>query len=209
MAASDPAPASLPGDCFDILNLPPRPWVDEESARQVFLERSKACHPDRFHQADDATRAEAHATHLQLNEAWSQFSQPRRRLACLIQRYTGVVPRRVAQPPQDLMNLFMGISPVMNRADALARRLQESTSALEKALATAEALEIQEALQPAADQLGQRESALIQNIQDLDATWEDPPTPENLETLQGLYTALSYVSKWRGQVDEKWNALMP
>src|SRR4051812_12696266 len=104
-------------DYFVLLGQPRRPWIDESSFKQRFLELSASFHPDRVHHLDETERAAAQVRYLDLNAAYQCLREPRSRLRHLLELERGALSRDVQEIPSDLVTVFTSVGEACRSAD--------------------------------------------------------------------------------------------
>jgi hypothetical protein len=107
--------------------------------------------------------------------------------------------------PEEVMGLFATVGPILHRADETITLIDEAQSALEKAMIQEEVMTLAVELQKIAVQVGQYRFRVLNEIEQLDATWQDDPQHG---ALKQLYQQLIYIARWANQLDEKQFRIM-
>ena len=179
-------------DYFAILDQPRRPWLDADAVKAAFHRASAVLHPDVPGSGDAAQFAELNAAHSVLRE-------PASRLRHLLELTAPDTLAAAAAPPGEFGDLFMQIAGVRQRLDGFLKRRQTATSALARALLTGEEAGLRQELEVVLGSLEGAESALLEEVQELDRDWEEGASAE---MLGSLYRRLSYLARWLAQTRE-------
>ncbi|MBM3849266.1 MAG: hypothetical protein FJ396_03575 [Verrucomicrobia bacterium] len=199
-------------DCFELLQEPRRPWLDPDALKARFLERSAATHPDRFHGAPEAERTAANARSAELNAAYNTLRETRDRLFHLLELERGAPSRDIQRIPAGTMDLFVEIGHTCRDADAFLAANPEIESPMLRLQRMRQALEWSDRLMGLQRQVNARREAIEADLKSMNATWEvtlpPPPSPERrerlpLDALEESARAMSYVSRWTSQLQER------
>ena len=101
-------------DHFALLDLPRSPWLEAFEVKARFAQLSGPVHPDRVHQADDATRTAATHRYAELNSAQQCLADTRLRLRHLIELETGQPPGDVGSVPAQISDLFFEVGKALS-----------------------------------------------------------------------------------------------
>src|SRR5688572_4435679 len=119
-------------DCFQLLELPRQPWLDEDVVRAQFQRLAGAAHPD-GQQGDNAQ-------FVALNQAWQTLRSPTTRLRHFLEITHPEALQHATSNPAASADLFMDIAEAQQRANAIAARLAEAKSPLARAVLEPERL---------------------------------------------------------------------
>lgn len=142
-------------DYFALLEQPRRPWLDVDLLKEKYHALARAAQPDES-----------------LNEAYRVLSDPKLRLAHLLR----VEPRPSENAPDDLVDLFMAIAPVLGKIDQ------------------GESGRVEELLERVTSEYDQT----LQNLSAASGDW-----PNNLAEIQNIYQRLIYLTRWRDLLGER------
>ncbi len=196
-------------DCFALLEIPRRPWLEPQALKERFLAASGQSHPDRVHSAGTEERQSAQARYADLNAAYNRLREPKERLQHLLELETGAKPPHMQSLPGEWMVLSLGIAQACKAADALIAEKNRTTSPLlqvqlfEKLEGTAETL------RRVQQQLNRKVAELNDELQRIDLDWsgaEKPPGANRatlLRRLEELWRLFSYFGRWSSQVQER------
>lgn len=179
-------------DAFELLDLPRQAALDESEIQARHHERIAEFHPDK---ATNPEEREALSRRSQeLNQAAQTLKNPVSRLRHLLEL---IAPgqKQDAGLDEGLMSLFSTVGAAVQGSQQLLAKKSAATSALAKALLADEEIQAQEALQAALGEVTRAQSEL------------DFGVSETSE-LRKLYTKLSFLDKWRRQINEQLLALI-
>jgi DnaJ-domain-containing protein 1 len=198
-------------DYFQLLQEPRRPWLDTDSLKTRFLERSSAVHPDRVHNASETEKQAANAHYTELNAAYQALREPKERLLHLLTLETGAKPREVQAILPGAMDLFLEVAGKCREADAFLAEKNRATSPLIKVQFLEKGQEWSERLQELLRRIQQEHARLLAELQSMNDAWNAAPpvgSSERLTTLplaraEEIYRAFSYINKWTAQLQER------
>jgi hypothetical protein len=198
-------------DSFQLLNEPRRPWLDVEQLRQRFLQLSAGEHPDRFHGAGETEKVQSARHYTDLNTAYQVLRDPRARLLHLLELETGSRPRDIQRIPGGTMDLFVEIGQACRDVDAFLLERSRVTSPMLRVRVFQQGLDWVGRLKALREQVKAKAEGLEDGLRLLNEDWETAPPPGDparaaalpLGRLEELYRALSYVSRWTGQIEER------
>ena len=202
-------------DCFELLQEPRRPWLDANALKARFLELSAAAHPDRVHGGTESERAHANARSAELNAAYNTLRESRDRLFHLLELERGAPSRDIQRIPAGTMDLFVEIGQCCRDADTFLATNPNSESPMLKLQRMRQALEWSDRLMALQRQVNLRREVLETTLRGLNAAWESAPPPSDpdrknhlpLESLEDAARAMSYVSRWTSQLQERLGQL--
>ena len=190
-------------DPFALLGVPRRPWIDSELLKQKFLSLSAESHPDRLHQANEAQKRAAQDQFTDLNTAYQSLRDHRERLLRLSELELGKRTPEVQNIPPELMTLFLEVGKLCRDADAFLAQRAQQTSPLLQVQLFERAQEWIERLRALQRQVTHSSEALLAEVQQLDAGWEELRLAEKQGRLQRLHEIaglINYFKKWNTQL---------
>jgi len=198
-------------DAFERLGMPRRPWVDADTVRRLFHERSGPIHPDRHHTASETVRAEMGQRYAELNEAHQILREPRERLLHLLELETGGKPKDIQKIPPGTMDLFVEVGQTCRDCDEHLRKQSGAVSPILRLQLMQAGLDWVERMESLAGRVRGRGDELEAELRSMNAAWESAPAPGApgraaalpLERLEQIYRAMSYVSRWMAQIQER------
>jgi len=185
-------------DYFALLDEPRQPWLDEETLKAKFFALSTSVHPDRVHAFPESERKTAHDHYTQLNAAYNCLREPKERLRHLLELEVGRKPATVQQVPAELVELFFEIGQATRAADEFLKRKASITSPLLLVELFDEGQTISDGLTGLRDNLTARENQLRNELQTLNEDWQ-----QRLGRLEQIQQTLSYLHRWRAQLQER------
>jgi hypothetical protein len=186
--------------------------LDPEPLRQNYLSRSAATHPDHFHSAAAETRDEASAATAALNTAYNKLRETRDRLAHLLELELGRRPAEIQAVPPGVSDLFFQVAKACQEADRCIADRAAITSPLLKVQMFERSLSVAERVSEVQSKVGQGLAALEVVLKSLNESWENAPaigSPGRAESLplgqlEEVYRAVSYLARWRAQLQERF-----
>lgn len=193
-------------DSFAALGLARRPWLDADAIKAAFHQRSTEVHPDRVHNADEATRRAADERYAALNAAHQCLREPKERLQHLVQLERGRKPGDLRTLPEDLMRLFAEVGAALRATEPVLKRQQQAGSALMKAQTLQDALPMLEQIESLQARLHDRRAGLLTDLQRLDNAWAnagDAARDAALDGAENLYHQFGFLDRWMAQLRER------
>ena len=198
-------------DYFSLMDEPRRPWLDPEPLKARFLQRSSEVHPDRFHTAPKEEKDAASIHYTELNAAHNCLSDLKNRLRHLIELELGGLPEVVRQVPGETMDLFMKVGELTRDTDKFLEEKDQTQSPLLKAQLFETGMQWTDRLQTLQAEINAELSALTDAIKLLNPTWESAPEighPDRraalpLQRLEEIYRAISHLTRWTQQLQER------
>lgn len=202
-------------DYFARLNEPRRPWLEPKVLKARFLALSAQCHPDRVHSTEPAERAAATRNFAELNAAYQCLRVPKDRLLHLLTLELGRKPDEVHALPPATTELFLEVAQVCRETDDILAKQSGIASPLLRAASFERGLEWTERLNAVLQKVGRTHDRLLAELRTMNAAWDAAPVAGSserqatlpLERLEQLYRALSYVSRWTAQIQERQTRL--
>jgi DnaJ-domain-containing protein 1 len=198
-------------DAFALLNEPRRPWLETEALKARFLQLSAEVHPDRFHRAPEAEKAEAGRRYTAINTAYQCLADPKERLLHLLELERGVPPPNIQRMPPGTMELFAEVGQRCRDVDAFLANRPQSPSPLLKVQLFQKAMEWTDALTALQQTVQAKRDELTKELLTMNTAWDSAPpvgSPERtaalpLDRLEQVYRVLSYLARWTGQIQER------
>ena len=194
-------------DFFALLDEARRPWLDSDKLKTKFLSLSTQAHPDKSTAATAVERESANRHFIELNAAFNCLREPRERLRHLLDLELGERPKHVQEIPQGLMELFTEIAGLRREVNAFLEEVTRVQSPLLRVQMFERAQDWMDRLRDVQHRLGERQAALLQELQELDAEWErlgaDPVRRRvMLQSVEQIHQQLSFYTRWNAQLKE-------
>ena len=199
-------------DFFALLGQPRRPWLDPESIKTTFHALSTQLHPDRTHGAPPGEREISQARCAELNAAHQKLREPRDRLLHLLELERGAPPADLQQLPSSVMDLFLQLGRLCRQIDEFLAERAQVTAPMLKVRFFQRALDWTDQVAARQKELRDLQDTIHRELKELNGAWETAPAPGDptrpghlpLDRLEQLYRLLSYVSRWTGQLQERF-----
>lgn len=197
-------------DNFALLAQPRRPWLDADALKPKFLALAATVHPDRQHNANAAEKKIATDRYADLNAAYICLSNTKERLAHLLQLELGAKPDDVQKIPSVAMDLFMEIGATLRDVDVFLGQKAQITSPLIKVQMFEKAMEWTERLNQLQRRLNTAVDDLANDLRAMNAAWDDAPSDRAIRAsflpltrLEEIYRAISFITRWTDQVQQR------
>jgi curved DNA-binding protein CbpA len=198
-------------DFFALLGQPRRPWLDLDSLKETFLQRSSLAHPDRVAAGNAEEKAAANDRFAELNAAYCTLRDTKLRLAHLLQLETGLVPKEIQRIPGAATELVFEAGQLVREADDLIAGKSANTSPMLKVRHFQAGLALTDKLVALQRRLNGVADTIAGELQAMNPQWAqaDGVEPERraevlaLARLAELYQLQSYVSRWTQQLQER------
>lgn len=198
-------------DYFALLNEPKRPWLDLDLLKSKFFAISAVAHPDRSHLGSDAEKQSANDRYSEINTAYNCLREPKERLLHLLELERGMKPADIERIPAGAMELFMEAVQVCRVVDGFLADKAKVTSPLLKVHTFEQAMGWTDALNTLQQTLHVKKEGLLAELQAMNAHWESAPEADPVDRrsvlplarLEEIYRAISYISRWTGQIQER------
>lgn len=189
---------------FDVLGVPESAAVDPAVLKDKYHQLSREHHPDVTAKGQD----DAGNRFATINRAYQMLQSPATRLRELLRlRGKADLAAKGAIPPA-LLELFMGIGPVFQEADAVIEEKQRAASALAQALLAPKVMSVQDRLSEVMERLGKAMEEALADLPEADALLANRmPDEQALDAAGALCRRLLYLEKWQGQGRTRWNHL--
>lgn len=185
-------------DCFALLEQPRAPWLDEERLKTAYHAKTFQTHPD----TRPVPSGKVENAFASVNEAYQILQDPKRRLHHLLSLEGSAPDSSGRSIPKELEDLFPATIAVIHAADQILEKTRAATNALSRSLLKSEVLEKQQAVIHHVARLSQLYVDAIAELQTLNAAWARDPKGQ-LQTLTRLYLRLTYLTRWKAQLEEK------
>lgn len=202
-------------DYFALLNEPRRPWIDSDSLKARFISLSAELHPDKVHGASELEKRSAHERYTELNAAYHCLREPKDRLRHLLQLESGRKPTEVHDIPAGAAEMFLAVAQLCRDVESFLAERDGVTSPLLRVQMFERSQEWTDKLNALRQQLLRRWDALMEELKEMNAYWEATPDVRAtdrvkslpLDRLEYTYRALSFMTRWLGQIHERAVAL--
>jgi curved DNA-binding protein CbpA len=202
-------------DHFALLGQPRQPWLEADSLKAAFLEKSASLHPDRVQAITTEEKAAATGRFTELNAAYNCLREPRERLLYLLELESGAPPANVQSIPADSMDLFMEGGQICRQADQFLATKARTSAPLLQAQWFEQALEWTARLQKLQERIHLRRDQLLAELREMNAVWNAaPPAPSAvragtlpLRRLEEMARTLSYIARADAQIQERLTQL--
>ena len=188
-------------DHFALLDLPRSPWLEAFEVKARFAQLSGPVHPDRVHQADDATRTAATHRYTELNSAQQCLADTRLRLRHLIELETGQPPGDVGSVPAQISDLFFEVGKALKQADELVRQKQVTMAPMVQAQFMRQVMERMELVRGMITGLERRRAELDERCQELGRRWLTGD--KQVFALTELNRDYGFLNRWLEQLRER------
>lgn len=195
-------------DNFVLLGQARQPWLDLETLKTAFLERSSREHPDHANtkNCEAATRRYA-----ELNAAYNCLREPKERLAHLLELEQGATLPNVQSIPAGAMELFAEVGRQCHEADRIIAAKAAAASPLIKAQWFSQGIELTERLLTTRRQIQLQREALLAELRAMNHAWNSAPPVGSrerpgtlpLRRLEEIYRLFSFTGRWSAQLDER------
>lgn len=192
-------------DYFKIIGMPRSPWLDPEDVKSRFIELSKSCHPDKFHNAGDVEKREAEKRYQELNQASQVLSITSQRLRHLLELESNEPPRIVEKLPEPVMDLFMEVAGILKSLDNCIRQKQEVSNPLLKTALIKKAMDLTPATTALIEKIKNFQHNLESSLKSLTKNWVNDPAgrQDYLAEMEVHYRSIAHTDKWLNQLNEK------
>ena len=197
-------------DNFALLAERRRPWLDADALKPKFLALAATVHPDRQHNATADEKKSANERYAELNAAYICLSNTKERLAHLLQLELGTKPDDVQKIPSVAMDVFMEVGTVLRDVDVFLAQKAQITSPVIKVQMFEKAMEWTERLNQLQRRLNTTVDDLANDLRAMNAAWDTAPADRAVRTsllpltrLEEIYRAVSFLSRWTDQVQQR------
>jgi DnaJ-domain-containing protein 1 len=195
-------------DHFAALGLPRRPWLDADALKDTFHARSNEVHPDRVHEADEATRRAADTQYAALNSAYQTLREPKPRLHHLLTLERNAKPGDLKTIPEDMVQRFGEVNGLLRQTATLLTARTQAQSTLLQVQLLEQSIPLLEQISRAQAALAASRDSLIVEVKKLDGRWTasfggSPRREADLADAERLYHLLGFVDRWAAQLQER------
>src|SRR5262245_21947465 len=198
-------------DYFALLNEARRPWIDPDSLKPKFLALSTDTHPDRFHTAPKLEQEAAHQQYDELNTAYNVLREPKERLQHLLELELGAKPNDLQRIPDATANLFFEVAQLCRQVDSFLTERVKITAPLLQVQWFARAQDWIEKLNELRSKIDLTFGEATAELRNLNDLWKSAPPVGSanrvsslpLDRLEELYRLMSYLTRWRNQIQER------
>lgn len=194
-------------DYFALLNVPRAPWVESEEVQKRFLELSAAVHPDRVHHLGAAEKEEANRKFAELNKAATILRDHKERLQHLIALESGAAPSAAQNISGEFVELFGRVGEVCRKVDLFLSERAKATSPMVQAQLFGTGLELSDAVSELQAKVAEVKGKAEEELKGMGARWNEGKEGKELERAANLAHVFAMVSKWEGQLRERFAAL--
>ncbi len=177
-------------DFFALLGQPRQPWLDPGELKARFHELARVAHPDAGQQTDSVFR--------DLSEAYETLADPKRRLHHLLTLAGAPPPGGAGPVPPDLGSIFSRLGTTLMETQQHLRQKAAVTSPLGRSVLAGTEAALRSRLSGLKEELSRAEDDALQNLKK-----ENEAAALRPAVLGPLYQRLSYLSRWRDQVEEQ------
>ncbi len=180
-------------DYFALLDQPRQPWLDLESVKRAFHEKSRRAHPD---------AGGTEAAFAQLNEAYQVLQTPRRRLQHLLALADHSATTAGEPIASDIAALFPEVAMATQTAEAVRQKLVAASNPLSRSLLQADVSKSRERCNALLSLLARLHDSAEEELRTL-SNGGPAEAAARVSELQRLYARFSYLSRWMGELKEK------
>lgn len=173
-------------DCFQILQIPRAPWIDEAATRDQFQRMAGAVHPDAGHSNPEAFVA--------LNHAWQTLKSPTTRLRHFLELEHPEVLAAAPSHPAISGDLFMEVAAAQQEATSVCGKLAAAQSPLTRAVLESARAACKKRIDGVSAKVAAEIGAIHLRVQ----AKEQTPT-----ALAACLGELVFLEKWAAQLREK------
>ena len=184
-------------DCFLLLGLERRPYLEPEAVKGAFQARAASAHPDGY----GTTREIADFAAVELG--FRTLRDPKLRLQHLLDlEFPGVRTAAPATVPADLAALFTPANLMIGRVDAFLGRRNAAGSAVGRAMMAGEQLALRAEVEEWMETLQHRAAVLVEELKGADRFWTLGGERDAAKLLR-LHQSFAFVTRWTEQARER------
>ena len=181
-------------DYFALLEQPRAPWLDPAALKEAYHRKTLQSHPD-------TAAPDRESDFAELNEAYQVLQDPKRRLHHLLSLENGAPPSANQTIPQELQELFLAISALTQRANALLEKTGRASNALSRSLLKPQIVEMQKEVGGLREKVGTLDAAASAQLREMNSDWPHDRVGQ-AAVLSNLYLMFAYLGRWSEQLDE-------
>jgi curved DNA-binding protein CbpA len=186
-------------DYFALLDQPRAPWLDLDTLKDSYHQKTLQAHPDVQTKRPGADTP--HAAFTSLNEAYQVLQDPKRRLQHLLSLEEAAPSSTDQRIPKQLHDLFPEFGPLTQKANLLLDKIRATSNALSRSLLKPQILEVQTEAKKVREKIQDLSDASLAELRQINPLWAKNPG-EQIERLSNLYFAFAYLTRWSTQLDE-------
>jgi len=186
-------------NAFETFSLNPRPLLDREQLKSLYLKKAEERHPDKVADGDKEAAGKKLA---ELNRAFETLVSDPLRLALLEQLVTGTAPARTGRVVGADADRMMRMAEICRQVDALLLRRNRSMSAIETAMMGGEIMEATGAVHSAQFEIAEWNRNLQEALATLDEDWNRGV--KDAARVHELYHLFSYAEKARQELEKRF-----
>ena len=193
-------------DCFELLGVARRPWLDEEELKARFMELSAVSHPDRVHQDGAEEKQSAHDRFSALNQAYQRLRDPKDRLLHLLELELRSELSQVERLPSGAMDTYLAAGQACRECDGFLAERAATTSPMVKLRFFEQGMEWVDRIQGYRRQMESTRESLFNELKTMNQAWEGPATHRAtlpVARLEEIYRELSYLLRWINQLQDR------
>ncbi|MCS1408148.1 MAG: Co-chaperone protein HscB [Verrucomicrobia subdivision 3 bacterium] len=202
-------------DFFAVLGLPRTPWIDADRLKAHYLEIARQSHPDQAEEPE-SKQAPNQPDSATVNEAYQVLGNDVTRLVHFLALETGHDTAQERDVPKQLVDVFMGLSPLFHEADQTIQLLRVEQTPILRANHYLSATPLLTSLSDASTKLSALAGVARTHLQTVAQAWLDLPVSENgqqrdaiLTDLRDTYRTLSFLQRWQNNIAERSFELTP
>ena len=193
-------------DHFARLQVPRRPWIEEDELKQKFVTLSRESHPDRAH-GDKEEREAAQVRYTEINAAYACLRDPRKRLTHLLELERGAIPSELQNVPEEFMNIFFEVGRLCRSADQFLSEKAAASSPLLKVQLFERGQAISDEITVLQTRLTGLRAQVFEALSEIGTDWDrlGPQSREPaLVRLEEIRRLLGFYDRWIGQLQERF-----
>jgi len=198
-------------DCFELLGIPRRPWLDAEELKARFMQLSASIHPDRVHQAGEAEKQAAQDCFATINQAYNRLRDPKDRLLHLLELELGGDLTQVQCLPSRAMDAYLAAGQACRECDQFLTEKAATTSPMVQLRFFEQGMDWVDRIQEFQRRMEGSRDQLFNELREMTAAWENAAALEAnqrqvalpLGRVEEIYRELSYLLRWISQLQER------
>ncbi|MBX7158519.1 MAG: DnaJ domain-containing protein [Verrucomicrobiae bacterium] len=197
-------------DAFALFEEKRSPFLDREKLKEKFLAFTEKSHPDKFRDSDKHRAAEEKFS--QMHEAYRILSQPKLRLAHLLELEFGISQNEINEvkaifkDKKNTMELSWKIGELCQEIDTLKNKEKTLTNALSKALLSAEKNNLLQRFQTLKMEIENSLENLENQCKLLSESWA--PNKANEQKIKEVYHTIAFTERAAQQLNVRLIVLM-
>jgi curved DNA-binding protein CbpA len=181
-------------DFFALLDQPRQPWLDSDALKQKYHQLTRAAHPD-------VRSSEPNVEFESINQAYRVLLDPKQRIHHLL-ALEGSRPTTAKHAvPAGVEELFLKTGKLAQDSKRALEELGSATGSLSKSLLQSNLLNLRSRTRELLAQLSHVHEKCLVELQKLNELWKENRS-EAVTRLQLLYDQITYLTRWRAQLEE-------